>query len=321
MSRGLDRTDDREPVVQTSAQPLSDVDRRPLDADVRRSRERGQGDHELAITLPDGRWREAVASGDRVYRLRDSESRALEAVATFRVVLERDLADGVYHGDRRRMGEDLRSLREQGLIDRQALAASRRGGSQGLVALTPAGHRLMRDHRGSSELSEPRPNRPEMRGFGRRSDLVHNASLYRMFQVEAARLHGEGAHLRRVWLDEDLKRALYRDLQAAGTMTTAARRERLAELATEHDLHVVDGHVQLPDVRLEYETAAGERGRVDLELATDHYRAGQLAAKQQAGFTVYSTGGRHGRSLGGGTSGGAPAQSWDPSYLSGLLSL
>ena len=104
-------------------------------------------------------------------------------------------------------------------------------------------------------------------------------------------------------------------------MTAATRQERLAELAAEHDLHVVDGHVQLPDVRLEYETAAGERGRVDLELATNHYRAGQLAAKQQAGFTVYSAGGRHGRSLAGRDLRGGAGSVWDPSYLSGLLSL
>jgi hypothetical protein len=262
-----------------------------------------------------------VVSGGRVCRLRESESRALETVATFRVVLERDLADGVYHGDRGRMGEDLRSLREQGLIDRQSLAASRRGGSRAVVALTLAGQRLMRTYRGPSALSERRPDRPETRGFGRRSDLAHNASLYRMFHLEAARLQAEGARLRRVWLDEDLKRDLYRNLNAGGPVTTETRREQLAELAGAHDLAVVDGHVQLPDVRLEYETAAGERGHVDLELATDHYRAGQLAAKQQAGFTVYSAGGRQGRSLGGGTSGGAPSRDWDRSYLSGLLSL
>lgn len=161
MSRGLDRTDDREQASRTSGQAVSSPERRPVDAGARRSRERDHDDREGALSLPEGRWREAVPSGDRVYRLRESESRVLEAVATFRVVLERDLADGVYHGDRGRMADDLRSLREQGLIDRQSLAASRRGGSQGVVALTPAGQRLMRDHRGPSALSERRPDRPE----------------------------------------------------------------------------------------------------------------------------------------------------------------
>ena len=47
----------------------------------------------------------------------------------------------------------------------------------------------------------------------------------------------------------------------------------------------------LPDVRIEYDTASGERSKVNLELTTDHYHAGQLAAKARAGFTLYSASG------------------------------
>jgi hypothetical protein len=35
----------------------------------------------------------------------------------------------------------------------------------------------------------------------------------------------------------------------------------------------------VPDVRIEYETRDGERARVDLELATDHYRGRNLTEK------------------------------------------
>jgi hypothetical protein len=35
----------------------------------------------------------------------------------------------------------------------------------------------------------------------------------------------------------------------------------------------------VPDVRIEYETRDGERGRVDLELATGHYRGRNLTEK------------------------------------------
>jgi hypothetical protein len=265
-----------------------------------------------------------VSFGDQVYRLRGSESRTLEAVAMFRVALERDLAEGLYRGNHGRLAEDVRSLREQGLVQRQALVATRRGGTQGVVALTVAGQRLLRDHRGPADWSGLRPPRPDTPGSGKRTDLVHNASLYRMYQLEAARLTAEGARLRRVLLDDDLKRAVYRELNADGPLTATARQARLADLAAEHDLRVVNGHVQLPDVRIDYETAAGERGRVDLELATDHYRAGQIAAKQQAGFTVYRASGQAGRglvSLGSGASGGAAGRSVDRSFLSGLLSL
>ena len=99
-----------------------------------------------------------------------------------------------------------------------------------------------------------------------------------------------------------------------------SRQARLADLARAEDLPVVDGHVLLPDVRIEYDTASGERSKVDLELTTDHYHAGQLAAKARAGFTLYSASGHAGRgvaSLGGGRGG----RSFDPHFLSGLLSL
>ena len=53
-------------------------------------------------------------------------------------------------------------------------------------------------------------------------------------------------------------------------------------------LRVVNGTVQIPDVRLEYETREGTMARVDLELATEHYKPSQVAAKVQAGFTIYA---------------------------------
>jgi hypothetical protein len=42
------------------------------------------------------------------------------------------------------------------------------------------------------------------------------------------------------------------------------------------------------DVRIEYETRDGERGRVDLELATGHYRGRNLTEKVRAGCSLYA---------------------------------
>jgi hypothetical protein len=41
-------------------------------------------------------------------------------------------------------------------------------------------------------------------------------------------------------------------------------------------------------MRIEYQTAELELQRVDLELATRHYRPLGLAAKAKAGFSLYS---------------------------------
>jgi hypothetical protein len=53
-------------------------------------------------------------------------------------------------------------------------------------------------------------------------------------------------------------------------------------------VRVVNGKIPIPDVRIEYETVEGEMAKVDLELATGHYHRASLAAKIQAGFSIYA---------------------------------
>jgi hypothetical protein len=53
---------------------------------------------------------------------------------------------------------------------------------------------------------------------------------------------------------------------------------------------VVRGKIPVPDIRIEYEARDGERARVDLELATSHYRGRNLAEKVRAGFSIYAHG-------------------------------
>ncbi len=72
--------------------------------------------------------------------------------------------------------------------------------------------------------------------------------------------------------------------------TNAALREKQKEVASRHDLPIVRGRVAFPDLRIEYETRDGELDHRDLELATEHYRPGQLAQKRQAGFKIYFAG-------------------------------
>src|SRR4029453_1522319 len=55
-------------------------------------------------------------------------------------------------------------------------------------------------------------------------------------------------------------------------------------------LPVIDGHLALPDLRIEYETSAGRIEYRDVELETEHYSRGQLAGKARAGFVRYRAG-------------------------------
>ena len=143
MSRGLDLADHRD-VAPTGSSPAASRPDRP--------RERGSRDIAPAFRLPSGTRREPVLSRGRTYQLRGSESQTLQTVGTFRVVFERDLADAHDAVDRRTLAADLESLVAQGLAERRALAANRAGRSLRVVALTPAAHQLLDDHRDSWTL-------------------------------------------------------------------------------------------------------------------------------------------------------------------------
>ena len=56
----------------------------------------------------------------------------------------------------------------------------------------------------------------------------------------------------------------------------------MATFAADAKLPVVDGHLALPDLRIEYETADGRIEYRDVELVTEHYSRGQLAGKSAA---------------------------------------
>ena len=88
--------------------------------------------------------------------------------------------------------------------------------------------------------------------------------------------------------------------------TTPRSSGDLQAFAEARQLPIVDGHLELPDLRLEYETADGRIETRDVEVVTEHYSAVQLAGKARAGFALYrparvSPFGRGGNSSRGGT--------------------
>ena len=55
---------------------------------------------------------------------------------------------------------------------------------------------------------------------------------------------------------------------------------------------MVNGRVQFPDVRIEYEHPDGRRDVEDVEVTTLHYRGAHAAGKAAAGFTRFRAGRR-----------------------------
>jgi hypothetical protein len=127
-----------------------------------------------------------------------------------------------------------------------------------------------------------------------------------MYQAEGKNIEAQGGRIKRIILDFELKKKAYSPLARARQLSPGEYARRQVEIAEEHGLKVIEGKIRLPDLRIEYETANGEPARVDLELATEHYRGEHMSAKSRAGFKIYAEGASF--PPGGGT-GGSPV--WD----------
>ncbi len=209
-----------------------------------------------------GRERESVER----YRLSQDEAETLREVGRFRVVNAGDLERFRYAGDSNAMSQDLRSLRAQGLLQQRTLVD--RGKKLRVVVLTKEGRNLLR------EDAEFNPNQAAYAGLVKPREAPHDAAIYRMYQAEAASIQARGGTVRRVVLDYELKRRTYAPLaKDRPHLDSDAYARRQAQVAAENGLEMVNGKIPLPDLRIEYETREGEMAKVDLELATDHYKA------------------------------------------------
>jgi hypothetical protein len=216
---------------------------------------------------------------ERTYFLRDSELTSLAEIGTFRVVDAEDFAQFSYAGGAERMNREIRRLVRQGLAAEKPFR-DERSGTRRLLVLTKKGKSLVLK---SGRLPE---DQAIYHGLVKPREAKHDAALYRLYQRESARIAQTGGKTVRVVLDYELKRNLHRDLAQLGeTGRTREARERFAE---KHGLVLVGGKVQIPDLRLEYETAELARKHVDLELATRNYRPRALAQKAKAGFSIYA---------------------------------
>jgi len=203
----------------------------------------------------------------------------MTALGTFRVVATADLARFAYASDNARMERDLRRLKEQGLVSERTLAISGRKTLR-VLTLTKTGKRLVQNTRRVPDDQRLYHRIVKLR------EAKHDAELYRLFQTEAARIENAGGKPLRVLLDYELKRNLNRD--RAKLEKQKSDPQEIERLAERHGLVVVNGKIPLPDMRIEYQTAELELRRVDLELATRHYRPRGVAEKAKAGFSLYS---------------------------------
>jgi hypothetical protein len=266
------------------------------------------------LDLPRGVQRERIHLHDRTFEVHGGEVRLLATAGTFRIVPEADLRS--MRGVRSR---DVRHLEEVGLIRTMpyVIGSTRTR----LITLTEQGREVL-EH-GRRGKNDDDALQTFYAGIAKPHELAHDAHLHRAYTAAAERLATRGARVDRVVLEEELKRAYQRFLQASNRRRADANgrpdrsAEEIAEWARAQQLPMVDDHVQFPDVRIEYDERDGRRAVEDLEVTTPHYRGAHAAAKAQAGFTQYrATGARVGGLSGSGRSGG---RGFDPRLAEELL--
>ena len=228
--------------------------------------------------------------------LRPEEKQLLTEAGRFRVVRTADLRESLYHGKSSALNNDLRDLRDKGLVETSRVNLRRDGRRRTIerievVTLTKEGRSFLikdgdlpRDQKVYAGLVKPR-------------EVEHDSQIYRAYRKEADRIAERGGTNLRVRLDYEIKadvqKAIYRERKADPTRSMAEIKEQVAK---QSDLPFVDGGIQIPDARIEYDLPRpddqeqGSRtGHEDIEVLTAAYHAGHLRSKAQAGFRNYAS--------------------------------
>jgi len=238
------------------------------------------------------------------------ERATLREIGRFRAVQLQDVIRVRYQGDRAIWRQDYQRLAREKLIEQGSVVVATHAKTRGrdrkralrslsVVVLTKKGKELLK--RCDPETKSTR--QALYAGFVKPREIAHDTAIYRMFQAEAALIEGKGGRITRIVLDFELKKRAYSVLAKARKLSDREYARKQGEVARENGLAVVGGKIRFPDLRIEYETARGEPARVDLELATEHYRDDQMATKDRAGFKICAerasfpgAGGSYGRS-------------------------
>jgi hypothetical protein len=223
--------------------------------------------------------RKAYDFRGRTYAVRSSEIETLSELGKFRAIASEDLEEFHYCGEKDRMRPDVANLIRQGLVKEKSVPHSDTAPRR-LLTLTKKGHQFLR-----STGTVPR-NQATYYGFAKPREAHHDADLYRLYHKAVEDIERHGGNNPLVVLDFELKKRVFHDLAKLGPQKHSSESKR--EIAERHGLQFVRGKIPLPDLRIEYENREGEMARVDLELATEHYRGSNLAEKVRAGFSLYA---------------------------------
>jgi hypothetical protein len=230
-------------------------------------------------------------------QLRPEERKTMLELGRFRIIRTDDLADAVYDGKPRKLREDLSYLRSKGLVTTRHINLRRDGKRRHIDRVEVA--TLTKDGRAWLRKSGEIPaGQAVYAGFVKPREMEHDSLIYRAYRKEAEKITDQGGTNLRVKLDfeikADVQKAIHAERKADPKRDMAEIKEQVAK---QQELPFVDGRIQIPDARIEFDRKLdddqdqGSRtGHEDIEVLTAAYRPGHLRAKAQAGFRAYAAG-------------------------------
>ena len=238
-----------------------------------------------------GHRREYDSRRTKRQTFQDRTDRAVTDVGMYRNVAYRDLAEAHFEGHPYAARRAVDRMVRAGHV-REHTAKGPQGGDYKVLTLTERGveraERIARDQ-GLDKKQKA------WSGLVKPGELQHDVAVFRAARIEQAKLLEQGAVLKRIRIEAELKREIARATESArareGKEAADAARFEAAEAL---GLPVKDGRVEVPDAQLEYTDSEGRSGRVNVEIATEHYSAKSIGAKAAAGFAVHGSNGRAG---------------------------
>ena len=237
-----------------------------------------------------GHRREYAASRARgsTISFEDRCAGALTDIGVFGAVSYRDLAEARFGGHPHTTGRAVNDWIGKGWVEEHR-AIGPKGNPFKILSLTREGIAEARRKAAKRGMDPAQRIRTERM---RPAETGHDTAIYRACQKERQRLAEQGATVKRVRLDAELKSAVARASEAArlkhGRQAADDERHRIA---SDLGLPLDDrGKVLYPDAQIEYEDADGRTGRVNVEVASGNYREPALRAKAAAGFAMHANG-------------------------------
>ncbi len=212
----------------------------------------------------------------------------LREVGIYRSASHSDLVNTHFSGNRFAADKGLQKLVRSGAMQEHQ-ARGPRGGSFTVYTLTKSGAALAERLAVKDGLD---PSQRAWSGMVKEREAAHDADVAKACRKEIETLASQGAQLRRVLIDAELKSILARRSEAARVKQGKEEADR-ARLKAATELHLPvdnEGHVQVPDAQIQYVDEAGNIGRVNVEVTTDQYSKTAVKAKSGAGFAVHGSG-------------------------------